>query len=304
MNAKRTLSANLSLLAAVALALPGIAFGAPQQKIEDRRPVSPDVRVEIDDIIVGQIRVVGTDDNELYVTGTIGRDVDEFVIDGGPDWIEISAEWDDDMDDHESEGRRRWRGHGRDSKDVAIDIEIHVPRGASLEITGVTASISVDGVDGEIELETVTGEITYAGNAVTLEIVNVTGAISVTGGIIQEGCFESVMGSIHVEASAAVNASLDFQTVGGSIYFAGDIGEGSDLDFETVQGAVTLVLPASVSARFDIETMMGEIDNELGPEPRRTSRWLQSKELSFRTGSGDADVSIETLQGKITLRKQ
>ena len=53
---------------------------------------------------------------------------------GGPseptetDWIEISAEWDDDYDwdDHESEGRRRWRGHRRDSKDVAIDIEIQL----------------------------------------------------------------------------------------------------------------------------------------------------------------------------------
>lgn len=272
----------VGLAAILATALPAAAWGAPQRQIDDSRPVSPDMTLEVDEIVVGHIRVLGWDQNEMSVTGTIGQDVDEFIIEGGPDYVEISADWNDwDDDDSDDGNRRRWRG--RDHDDVDIDLEIRVPRGASLEIAGVTANITVTGVDGEIDLETVTGTIEYSGNAAVIDIANVTGPIHVASDSVGEGDFESVQGNIT---------------------FTGNVRPGGEMSFETVGGSVTLELPAAVSAEFDIETMMGDIDNDFGPAPRSTNRWVPSKELSFRTGNGDGDIYIETLQGTITLRQQ
>ncbi len=276
---RSTLLPVASLLIGLAMPVTAVA----QQEIDDRRPVNSDVQLEINEIIVGDIRVVGWETNELLVTGTIGADVDEFVVEGGPESVEIYADWDEwDNDDGSEDRRRRWRGRGRDRQEVDVTLEIRVPHGATLEINGITASVYVDQVDGAIEIETITGGIEYSGNATTIELTSVTGSIIASTASLMEG---------------------NFETVNGEIRFEGDVAPGADLNFEAVNGSVELLLPADVSASFDIETMMGEIANDFGEQPRRTSRWVPSQELSFRTGSGDADISIETLQGAVRIRR-
>jgi len=268
------------LVAAGILAFPGAALA--QQQIDDTRAVSPTVRVEIEDIIVGHIRVIGGAGSELTVTGTIGADVDDFVIEGGPDVVEIYAElrsWDND--DDEGRGRRRWRG--RENHDVDVNLEIHVPSGASLEIEGVTATFVVEGVDGTIEIESVTGDITYSGSATMLDLTNVTGSIT---------------------ASVARVMEADFESVNGSITFTGDVSAGGELSLENVNGSIELNVPTDISANFSVETMMGNIDNAFGQEPRQESRWIPSQELSFTNGSGAAEIQVETLQGSVTIRKR
>ncbi len=269
------------LIAAGLLVFPGAALA--QQQIDDTRTVSSTVRLQIEEIIVGHIRIIGVAGTEMTVTGTIGADVDEFVIEGGPDNVEIYAElgsWDSDDDDHEH-GRRRWRGH--ENQDVDVDLEIRVPAGASLEIEGVTATFVVEGVNGVIEIESVTGDITYSGNATRLDLENATGSITVTAASVMEA---------------------DLESVNGSMTFTGDVSAGGELSMENVNGSIELNVPADISARFEVETMMGNIDNEFGQEPRRESRWIPSQELNFTNGSGAAEIRIETLQGSVTIRKQ
>ena len=70
-----------------------------------------------------------------------------------------------------------------------------------------------------------------------------------------------------------------------------------------MNGSVELVLPANVQLNFHVETMMSKIVNDFGEQPRRTSRWVPSQKLSFRTRGGDADINIETLQGAVRIRR-
>jgi hypothetical protein len=267
------------VLAAI-LALPGYAWA--QQDISDSRTVSDNVQIEIEDIIVGKIRVIGVAGNQMTVTGTIGADVDEFVIEGGPDYVEISVDLDDWDDDDEDQGTRRWRGR-RNHQDVDVNLEIRVPKGASLEIDGVTASFEVEGVDGSIEIDSVTGNITYSGMATELELTNVTGDISVTAGRVTEA---------------------DLESVNGSISFTGGIAAGGELNAENVNGSIDLTLPADLSAKVYVETMMGNITNAFGQEPKRESRWMPSQELHFTAGSGAGEIYAETLQGSVTIHKR
>jgi len=46
------------------------------------------------------------------------------------------------------------------------------------------------------------------------------------------------------------------------------------------------------------------VDNELGPEAQLVSRWTPNKELEVTTGSGSAQVRIQTLSGRVKLYKR
>jgi DUF4097 and DUF4098 domain-containing protein YvlB len=94
------------------------------------------------------------------------------------------------------------------------------------------------------------------------------------------------------------------ETVNGRILFEAGLAPRAVLEAETVSGAVELVLPASVSADFSITTFSGEIRNELGPPARKISRDTPEKELTFSTGGGGANVTVETLSGSIVLRRK
>ncbi|NKB88236.1 MAG: hypothetical protein GKS06_08455 [Acidobacteria bacterium] len=268
-----------ALVSAAVLTSSGTALA--QQQVDDRRTVSANVQVEIEDIIVGSVRVIGTDSNEMTVTGTIGPDVDEFVIEGGPEYVEIYVEFEDWDDDHNDGNRRRWRG--RERHDVDVDLEIHVPRGATLDIEGVTASFTVENVDGNIEIESVTGDIVYSGNASMIELNNVTGSVTATAGNPME---------------------VDIESVNGHVTYTGSVGPQGEISIENVNGSIDLFVPGSIDATFYIETMMGGIENDFGQEPERESRWVPSQELRFRNGSGSGEVHVETLQGGVNIRRQ
>ena len=107
------------------------------------------------------------------------------------------------------------------------------------------------------------------------------GSIRVTGSTLQEASFESVAGNIRVE---------------------GDLSDSGEFSFETVSGNITLTVPSGFSAEWEVESFSGSIDNDLGPAAERTSQYAPGKELQFVSGSGGAEVSIETLSGSVEIR--
>jgi len=65
-----------------------------------------------------------------------------------------------------------------------------------------------------------------------------------------------------------------------------------------------LQVPADVSAAFDITTFNGEIENDFGQQPERTDKYVPGQELEFTNGSGAADISLNSLNGTIAIRKK
>ena len=68
-----------------------------------------------------------------------------------------------------------------------------------------------------------------------------------------------------------------------------------------MSGVITLVIDSSLTASFDLSTFSGSIENQIGPEPRRTSKYTPGKELYFNTGSGGPSISLESFSGSIKL---
>ena len=285
--------AAVATLAAMALA---------EQPVDVTRPVDPDATISIENL-AGSLTVVGTDAAEVVITGTMGDDVEELEISGDAEELKIEVVIPDDDD---------WKGKGK----LEADLEVRVPRGASLEIETVSAAIEISGVRGEIEAESVSGAVTVAGGANEVEAVSVSGAVTVTGGagmVVAESVSGNVMlagvsgdieattvsGKVRVEAGMVDDVELE--SVAGNVYFKGQLTDG-DLEIESHSGNVEAHLPAGLVADFSLESFSGSIDNGFGPPARRADRWGPGVSVEFSTGSDGADVVIETFSGNIVLK--
>jgi len=269
-----------------------------QRTVNEMRPLSPTGGVTVSNI-EGSVKVIGWSNAQVEITGTLGADVEELEITGDESELRI---------DVKAPKHPEW---------LETDLVLRIPVAASIEVETVSATVEVEGLTGSVDLEsvsgwvktsgrpsglsveTVSGDITVAESAPRTDLASVSGSIKVdlaTGRLDAE----SVSGAIRVENGSLESAS--FETVSGDISYAGDIVGRGSYDFESMSGGVTVLVPSGVSAQFDITTFSGSIDNDIGPEAERASKYTPEKELSFSTGSGGARVSIESFSGSIKIK--
>jgi len=269
-----------------------------QREVNETRPLSPTGTVTVSNI-EGSVEVIGWSNAQVEITGTLGADVEELKIDGDSDALTIEVK---------APKHPEW---------LETDLVLRVPVAASIEVETVSATIEVEGVTGSVALESVSGWVTTSTRPAELSIETVSGDItvaeaeprtdlaSVSGSITVELATgrldaETVSGDIRVANGSLESAS--FETVSGSISYEGDLVGDGRYQFESMSGSVTLVVPSGVSADFDMTTFSGDIDNEIGPRPQRTSKFTSEQELEFSTGSGGAEVTIESFSGSIKIK--
>jgi len=270
------------------------------QSVSETYPIGPGAEVDID-VLSGTVTIVLGSSDLVEVTGTLGDGVESLEIDGDEDGVYIEVEYDEDY-------------HGK--QEVDTDLTIRVPAGVALSVETVSASISVAEVAGELDLETVSGNIEITSKPAALDVETVSGNVYVESAP-PESDVSSVSGLIEIRAAGG---ALDAENVSGKIVVhggvidggdlasvSGDItchaipGSGGDLDIETMSGTITLMIDAGMVASFDLSTFSGSIENQIGPEPRRTSKYTPGKELYFNTGTGGPSISLESFSGAIKL---
>lgn len=249
----------------------------------------------------GSVVIRGWSRKEVEVKGDLGRDVEELVFDRDGKDIRIEV-----------------RAPRKSSRRISSDLEIRLPEGSSVNVSGVSTDIDIFDVLGDIRMSVVSGDVSVQGFGSDIEVSTVSGDVDAEGrGQKNDARFNTVSGDIDVEnISGAISmtsvsgdlAVLDgaferakFNTTSGDIvYHAGLEGNGR-LDVDTVNGDLDIRFRGDISARFDIETFNGDIRNCFGPEPVRTSRYTPGRELSFTEGGGASRVTIKTLNGDVRL---
>ncbi len=289
----------LTVLALAALLAPPVAA----EEVDRRLDAAPDGEVDISNI-AGSVEVTGWSRSEVEVTGTLGRNVKELVFERDGDTVTIQVKV------------PRRSGHGIDS-----DLEIRVPEGSSLDVSTVSADITVADIKGEQRLATVSGDIETesAGSDVSAEAVsgdieiagdksrNETDASTVSGDVtLFRGSgtvrAESVSGDVLVDEG--IFGRADLGTVNGEVVFRAALEKGGRFSAETVNGDIDVEFTGDLSARIDIETFNGRIRNCFGPEPERTSKYTPGWELSFTEGDGDGRIDMETMNGSLSICKK
>jgi hypothetical protein len=171
---------------------------------------------------------------------------------------------------------RDGRRYDRDERTrVRVDFEVRVPKSATLDVCAVNGgTLKVENTEGRYTLSNVNGD---------LEMVRVRGA----------GRANTVNGDLEATFAAAPDAPAEFKTV---------------------NGEVDVTLPASLSADLRLKTMNGGLytDFETTPLPAKTTTerrngrtvYRSDRYASVRVGKGGPELTFETLNGDVQVRKK
>ncbi len=256
----------------------------------------------------GRVRVIGWDADSLAVSGRLAPGAGRFYAAGDARVRKVGVEVPADE---------------RDAGRGGADLEVRVPRRASVWVKSATADIEVVGVDGTLDLNSVSGAIHVLGTPQDVTAETMDGAVeiaggtgrtrvkTVSGGILLRGASadlgaSTLSGTIVVRAAGWQRGGTGvqrgrFESVTGDIRFEGELGRGGVVEVESQSGKIALLVPASTVADFDALTIGGTITNALtAAAPRRRAAGV-GQELRFSTGSGGAQVTVRSFKGTILL---
>jgi DUF4097 and DUF4098 domain-containing protein YvlB len=221
---------------------------------------------------------VKTDDGSVRVESGAGTRVDARVTTEGwriaPGEVTVTESQTGDRVDIEVRLPKGHFGTGHRS----IDVLLHVPKEADLEVSTGDGSITADGLQGEIRLHTGDGSIRGAGLAGRLRADTGDGSMDV------RGRFDV----------------LDLRTGDGGIDAAAEAGSKveSAWSLRSGDGSVTLRVPEDLGAELDAQTGDGSISLDKAVTVKGTVR-----EHSVRgtLGPGGPPLQIHTGDGSIRL---
>lgn len=291
-----------AMLILAAATLPASAAGTRNVTRSGAMPADGRLRVEN---TAGSVTVTGWDRAELQLTGTLGEEVKDLEFSAGErSEVKVVLE----------EGRHEYHGNGS-----GADLKLQVPRGCRLDIEVVSADVRLAGLDGDLAVTSVSGLVDVRGACRELKVENVSGAVTVDGagrqtevstvsGSLDVRCDDADLQVETVTGEATVDCatlrSLKADTVNGSITMTGRPAASATIEAESINGSLTLAVPADVSAAFDVSTFNGTIDNAFGQKPERADKYVPGLDLKFTNGKGDADVKLNTLNGKIHILRK
>lgn len=278
--------------------VPGLALAG--EAINERTDFAADGRVEVTNI-TGRIEVSTWDRNEVELTGQLGSE-SELVFERSGDQLTIKVEAD-------SGG---WFNSPEDS-----DLFLRVPVGASLELTGVSADLSVTGSTGEfIAAETVSGDVDVRAESQRVELTSVSGDVRFRGSALRTSV-DSVSGDIELDGlSGELEVSLvsgdadvrggefslgRFESVSGTLELSLSVADGGRLSVESMSGDVILNLPADQQGSFRAQTFSGDVRSDFGsPQKEKNGPGMR---LDHKAGNGSATIRVENFSGDVRFKK-
>ena len=273
----------------------------------------------------GDVRIEGWDKPVLKIEGELDDKADGYRLDVEGSRVEFIVKMPRNISG--------WK------KGDGSRLTIYMPKSSELEFAGVNVTVSAKELAAGADIDTVNGDITVQDISGNMSFETVNGdvnAIDLNGDIR----FETVNGEINDKNSqgtlrfTAVNGDIKSKTkaedvrlenVNGNIDFAFDAikklrintvnGEaevhinklltGANVRFESVSGDAEFYFPADVSAQFEIEAHAnGKIVNELSDDKAIKAKYGPSSDLEFSVNGGNADIEMDTISGRIELRKQ
>jgi len=272
-------------------------------------PVAPGARIELDNVR-GTVNVSGWDKPEVDLAGTLGSG-SHLVISGDNDHLSLRVQ---------GSGQRWFGGNGPGSDS---DLVLKIPHGASLKLGVVSADATVSGIDGKsLDINGVSGTLTLSGDAPQIDVNSVSGDVifkaaripagarahlqTVSGDIRAHGLggrikLETVSGEIGLDSSATVD-ELETGTVSGDTKLVIAPSAHARLGLTSMSGDIRVHLAPTLAGHIEAKTFSGDIASDFGKA--RTREHGPGSTLDAHVGEGDGELKAESFSGDVELRKQ
>ncbi len=280
-----------------------LAAAVHAEEVNRTIDAAADGHVDISNI-AGSVTVSGWNRSMVEVTGTLGRNVEELIVERDGDKVLIKV-----------------KVPRRGGRSIDSDLRINVPKKSSIDVGTVSADIDVTDVSGNQSMHTVSGDVTTEFVGGRLQAESVSGDVEVSGNnadgdvtattvsgdvtlfrVSGEVNAETVSGDVTIDEASLDRAELE--TVNGDIQILANLRNKGRLSIDTVNGDLDIEFTGEVSATFDVDTFNGSIRNCFGPKPTHTSKYTPGLELEFSEGGGSARVTISTLNGDVNICKK
>ncbi|MBD0369601.1 MAG: DUF4097 family beta strand repeat protein [Pyrinomonadaceae bacterium] len=207
------------------------------------------------------------------------------------------------------------------------DMEINVPRGATVDIklrTGdiqisdvaeariknLSGDITLSNITRAVEASTINGDLELTNSAGRVRLANVSGDIDATNiRAVEAGDdFSVTTTSGDIDLVNVAQARLNANSTSGMITLTGELARRGNYDFNTFSGDVVLNLPQTSAFRISAKTPQGTIATDFAIKSTSdadSQSLLQEGRLSGAYGSGDwASLNINSFSGTVRLQKR
>jgi DUF4097 and DUF4098 domain-containing protein YvlB len=189
--------------------------------------------------------------------------------------------------------------------EAKVDFEVSVPPGAVVNVNTVSAPVTADGISGDITLSSESGQIEVHNVAKShLHVRSMNAAVSLTGINNTHVDVQSSGGAVHM--SNVVGPRVAVGTSSGNVDYRGDCSGGGDYIFTTHSGEIDMWLPKSASVDLSARSRTGSVENEfpLEEKPHPNLPSSQGRSFAGTSNSGSSSVELESINGKIRVKKQ
>ena len=229
----------------------------------------------------GSVDLRAGDGPTVRLRGTGRRDLDaDYRIVTGPGEMRIEAIGTEGL------GLRWFR------LDRTQDLELVVPRWATVRVETASGSIHGSGLQGDQGYRTVSGEVRLTGVGGRVDIDGVSGNVAVRADARLD--LEARVVSADLEAVAPEFGVVRLRSTSGDLRLEGSLAEGADHSIETVSGDTSIAAtgPIVVEGR----TVSGDLRTRL---PHRSDGGPGRRTL--RVGDGGPQVGFRSISGGLTV---
>ena len=230
----------------------------------------------------GDVRLRGIDGDLARVEDRHGQAVeDEFDVETGEGSLAVRAR----------KGLRIKMGPGR--RDTP-DLDVHVPRRATIVVDTSSGDLSGEDLAGEQRFHTVSGDIDLIRISGAVSIESASGDVDLTATGALRLKARTVSGDLAVRAG--VLAEVSAATTSGDLAVAGELAPDGTHRVETVSGDAVLALAGG--ARIEVSTVTGDVKAD---GPHRTERTDGQRVIVV--GDGRATLVARTMSGDVHVTK-
>ena len=265
----------------------------------------------------GTVRVNGWDRNEIRAYVSDGSKVGFKVLQRSkqtesPIWVKILGF--DPSTTKEADAEECLSGS---------EIEIDVPRNATVNIEGIEINTTVESVR-KVSVHIAGGNISLNDIAQGIEAVTYQGGITVgrsdgavdlittDGNIVAYEVSPSEVGDIFkaktnkgmIMLDQIEHGQIDISSNTGSIRFNGAFSSNGQYSFGTQSGSILLTIPEKSSCTIYAILAYGQFNSEIPLVTENISNPNGVKSLTGVIGKGEAKLNLKTYNGKIMIKKQ
>ena len=237
------------------------ATAGAQQKIDRQMPLNAMGLLRITNLL-GSVRITGWDKDSVSVSGSSSPGA-QFYMGGTPVGVKLGVEAE--------------RMPGAETADLVIRVPVRAriwvrTADGDVDVTGFSGDLDIAAINSRIRvkgtlkqalLETLSGDVeltaspdylrirtgagrvAWSGSSEDVAITTVSGGITVAGGVVARGRFESVTGDVRFSGSTPPTGSLAFDTHAGDI----DVGLAKGVQAHVSAAAISLDLFGSRSTQ-------------------------------------------------------